>query len=386
MSERRVLFYVQHLLGIGHLRRAATLARAFSAAGLQTTLVTGGMPVPGIAVGSAELVQLAPTRAVDMFFRQLVDADDRPIDDAWRERRRAELLACWQARKPHVLIFELFPFGRRQMRFELVPLLQAASAAAQRPVIVSSVRDILVAQDKPERNQEMLALIADYFDHVLVHGDPALVGFDRTFPLARMIGERLHYTGYVVDESASRPAADGAGAGEVVVSAGGGAVGESLLSTAMAARQLTSLKDRPWRVLVGVSVPEAAFAALQARAPAGVRVERARPDFPRLLPRCLLSISQGGYNTMMEVIQAGCRAIAVPYAGGSETEQTLRGKLLIERAGIHVLPETELAAATLAATIERAMAAAPARPGGIDANGAAVSAQLIRGFAEAAAW
>jgi len=86
------------------------------------------------------------------------------------------------------------------------------------------------------------------------------------------------------------------------------------------------------------------------------------------------------------VIQAGCRAIAVPYAGGSETEQTLRGKLLIERAGIHVLPETELAAATLAATIERAMAAAPARPGGIDANGAAVSAQLIRGFAEAAAW
>ena len=30
MSRRRVFFYVQHLLGIGHLRRAATITRAMS--------------------------------------------------------------------------------------------------------------------------------------------------------------------------------------------------------------------------------------------------------------------------------------------------------------------------------------------------------------------
>ena len=38
----RVLFYVQHLLGIGHLKRAATRARACAAAGLEVTVVSGG--------------------------------------------------------------------------------------------------------------------------------------------------------------------------------------------------------------------------------------------------------------------------------------------------------------------------------------------------------
>ena len=38
----RVFFYVQHLLGIGHLRRAATLARAMAAGGFDVLLVSGG--------------------------------------------------------------------------------------------------------------------------------------------------------------------------------------------------------------------------------------------------------------------------------------------------------------------------------------------------------
>ena len=41
----RVFFYVQHLLGIGHLRRAATLARAMAAGGFDVLLVSGGAPM-----------------------------------------------------------------------------------------------------------------------------------------------------------------------------------------------------------------------------------------------------------------------------------------------------------------------------------------------------
>jgi predicted glycosyltransferase len=40
-------------------------------------------------------------------------------------------------------VIELFPFGRRQMRFELLPLLEAARARSPRPWIISSVRDVL---------------------------------------------------------------------------------------------------------------------------------------------------------------------------------------------------------------------------------------------------
>ena len=40
----RVFFYVQHLLGIGHLRRAAVLARALVAGGFDVLLVSTGAP------------------------------------------------------------------------------------------------------------------------------------------------------------------------------------------------------------------------------------------------------------------------------------------------------------------------------------------------------
>src|SRR5258708_8891091 len=49
----RVLIHVQHLLGIGHLKRAATLARGLAAAGLEVTLASGGLPVRGIDLGLA---------------------------------------------------------------------------------------------------------------------------------------------------------------------------------------------------------------------------------------------------------------------------------------------------------------------------------------------
>ena len=377
MALKKVLFYVQHLLGIGHQRRGATLTRALCAAGFDVTYVSGGHGIPNLNLGAAKLVQLPPVRAVDLYFKQLVDEHDRPIDDAWRERRRAALQQVYDDVRPDVIILELFPFGRRQMRFELLPLLESARAEPMPPLIVSSVRDILVAPPKPERQAEMLDLINRYFDRVLVHGDPALIPFDRTFPHAAEIADKIAYSGYVVDSTGARGGPDSPGHDEVLVSAGGGAVGEKLLQVAMRARPLTSLRDRIWRVLVGVKVPQEDFQALSAAADEGVIVERARGDFPSLLMNCALSISQAGYNTVMEALRAGCPTIVVPYAGGLETEQTLRANLLAERGLLHVVEEADLSEEAIAvavemATMKRARGAADFR-----IDGAEASARLI---------
>jgi len=48
-----VLLYVQHLLGIGHLRRAALLAKALNKNGISVVLVSGGAPVNGLDIGGA---------------------------------------------------------------------------------------------------------------------------------------------------------------------------------------------------------------------------------------------------------------------------------------------------------------------------------------------
>jgi len=361
----RVFFYVQHLLGIGHLKRAATLAQALRAAGFEVTLASGGEPVEGIPV-----LQLPPARS-DSSFKTLLDANGKPVDDAWKTRRRDALLKAFQQDSCGVLLIELFPFGRRQMRFELLPLLEAARAAPRRPLIVCSVRDLI--QPNPAREDEMLERFGRYFDRLLVHGDPRVATFERSFGKAARLAGKLHYTGYVVDEM---PLTGDAGKDEVLVSAGGGAVGRRLLETALQARALSSLHSRTWRILAGLNSDQ--FERLASQAGQNVIVERARNDFTLRLRNCVLSVSQAGYNTVMETLQAGARAVLVPFAGGAESEQTLRARLLAERGLVHVVEEDFLTATTLAAAVDRAAAGARPAPGAVDLGGARRSAELLR--------
>ena len=381
MSSKRIFVYVQHLLGIGHLKRAATLAGALRDAGCEVTFVTGGYPVPDAVPQSVRLVQLPPAGTAGLDFKSLLDAHGAPVDESWRAGRREQLLEAFRATRPHALVIELFPFGRRQMRFELLPLLEEAIAASPRPVIVSSVRDVLGQLD-PARQDEMLALFERYFDHVLVHGDPQFLRFDRTFRHAARLGDRLHYSGFVVDRSSS-PAGD-AGSGEVIVSAGGGAVGASLLETAIRARSLSSLSTRTWRLLAGVNLDAAAFdglVRLARQSGAGLIVERSRGDFRTLLQNCALSVSQGGYNTVMEILDCGARAVIVPFAGGKETEQTLRAHLLAGRGRIEVVDENALTPSTLAAAVDCAASRAAPGRSEVDLDGAGNSAALLARWA-----
>lgn len=378
----KTLFYVQHLLGIGHLMRAGTLTRALEENGIEVTLVSGGTPVPGFDSGATHFVQLPPTRAVDIYFKVLVDENDREIDDAWKHRRRDLLLDVYHRTAPDIVLIEMYPFGRRQMRFEIEPLLiearQDKTGRNGRPVIASSVRDILVEPDKPGRVDEMVQRVHDYFDLILIHGDPDFIVFDKTFPRLADIAELARYTGYVADPPPAPGGPDSPGYGEVIVSTGGGAVSEDMLSAAIDARALTSLADAPWRVLLGHNYPEADFQACRSAVPVGVIVERSRTDFARLLANCRLSISQGGYNTVMEVLATGTRAVCLPYAGGLESEQTLRCGLLAQRGAIEVVNQAEVSAATVAAAVERALSAPENDHAVVNMDGAQRSAMLLK--------
>jgi predicted glycosyltransferase len=142
--------------------------------------------------------------------------------------------------------------------------------------------------------------------------------------------------------------------GEVVVSAGGGVVGAHLLRTALAARPLTRHAATPWRLITGRNLPEEDFTVLTAAAPGGVAVERFRSDLPALFGRAALSISQAGYNTAIELLQARVPMVLVPFAEAAETEQTMRARLLTA-AGVAEMVEAEaLDAAALAAAVDRA--------------------------------
>jgi predicted glycosyltransferase len=372
MSGGAVMVYVQHLLGIGHQMRAAAIIRAMQARGLAVTCVSGGEPGGILDLGGARLIQLPPIRAADISFRHLVDADGQRIDDAWRERRRTALLAAFAETRPEALVIETFPFGRWQFRFELLPLLQAARESGTH--VVSSVRDILVEKKNPDRLDAIVAVLRQSFDAVLVHGDARLVPFGTTFGAADRIADLVRYTGYVAPAPPDC-GSNGPGAGEVVVAAGGGAVGGILLQTALAARPLTRLADVPWRLVTGPNLPPAERQALVA--PAGVTIETLRDDYREVLSRAALSVSQAGYNTVMDILVTGVRAVLVPFSTSKETEQALRARLLAERDRVRTVSEAELPAAALAAAIDDAAAMPPPGPPEFDLDGANETARIV---------
>ncbi|HSH07261.1 MAG TPA: glycosyltransferase, partial [Burkholderiales bacterium] len=130
-----------------------------------------------------------------------------------------------------------------------------------------------------------------------------------------------------------------------------------------------------------------ALQTLAARSGAGpVIVEPNQPDFRLRLRRCLLSVSQAGYNTLLETLQAHARAVMVPYVGRKETEQTLRARLLAERGAIDIVEEAVLAPDTLAAAIEHALRRPRPAPVAVDMNGAARSAALLAEWTAALPW
>lgn len=377
----KTMIVVTHLLGTGHLSRALTLARAFDAAGHEVLLVSGGRPVPHLDVGHLGWLQLPPLSSDGTDFTRLLTDTGEEAGAGYLERRMVALRHALTEFAPDILITELYPFGRRVLSGEFLALLEAAQDQRDRPVVLSSVRDILAPPSKPEKALRADEIITRFYDAVLVHSDPHATRLAQSWPVSSALAAKLRYTGYVA------PAAPEAhpqqlGEGEVLVSAGGGAVGEPVFRTALqAARLRPALR---WRLLVGGGDTDL-LAALRAEAPENAIVEPARPDFRRMLPLAAASVSMCGYNTAMDLLQAGTPAVLIPFDAGREVEQGLRADSLAALPGIEVLRSADLDAPALAAALDRVIAAGPRRDSALTFDGAAQSVAIAAEMARARA-
>ena len=376
----KVFFYVQHLLGIGHLARASRVAAALVEDGFSMTMVTGGLPLDGFPAPGIEHIQLEPAITSGDSFTKLKDASGNPVTDAMEASRRAQLIAAYRERRPDIVIFEAFPFGRRQVRFELLPLLQEIESSEPRPLVVSSVRDILQQNRKAGRDEETVELVKKHFDGVLVHGDPDFMRLEETFPLAAQIRDRVTYTGLVAPPAPDRADAPHAEF-DVIVSAGGGAVGGALIEAAIGAQAKLPSLGR-WCVITGPNLDPGEITRLGAFMRPDIEIVRFRRDFPSLLAQARVSISQAGYNTVCDILQAGCRSVLVPFAASGETEQTTRADKLTRLGLAKSVSEQDLSADTLAAAIEGALALGPAGPIPLRVDGAQQTAAILRRLLE----
>lgn len=370
-TSLRVLIVVTHLLGAGHLTRAAALARAFAQAGHEVTLVSGGGPLQPRDLGDIKFVQLPPVRIIGTDFKTLLDEEGEPVHNFRLAQRRILLLDVLRETRPDILITELFPFGRRILADEFMTLLDDARRLDPRPLILSSVRDILAPPSKPDRITEAHSRLLKNYDAVLVHGDPQLVPLEATWPVDEPIRPLVHYTGYVDENPEPVPTAERKG---ILVSGGSSAASLPLYRAALGAAR--SITDRPWRILIGRGVEDADFESLRSQAPAHVTVERARPDFRALLAGAELSISQAGYNTVVDLLRSGVPSVLVPFEGGHETEQRLRAERLKALGLAGIVPEADLTPARLEEAVIGSLARAPSPAPAIALDGAARSVAL----------
>jgi predicted glycosyltransferase len=294
-------------------------------------------------------------------------------EDLLIERSRLLTQAVTQD-PPDVLITELFPFGRRILRAEFTALLRAAKMLNTPPLICASIRDILAPPSKPEKAAKTDAILAEYYDTVLVHSDANVTPLDLSWPVSKSLAPKLHYTGFVAPPPAL-PHPERLGKGEILVSAGGGNVGNTLFNAALDAARLDT---RRWRILLGGAQAGERASQLRKSAPKTVVIEPARPDFRCLLHHAAASVSLCGYNTALDVLQSGCRAVFVPFDAGQEVEQMIRAKALSALDGVTVLPTAELSAEALLDALIM-VAAAPSRAPAVDGfTGAEETVRIIQ--------
>ena len=385
------MFYCQHVLGIGHLVRSAEIVKEL-ARDSHVLLVTGGEIPDGFRLPeNIDTLQLTPLKT-SPDFSSLQPCDfSRGLEET-SEIRRKLLLQAFNELKPDVLVTELFPFGRKHFRFELLPLLERArSQQSRRTLVVSSVRDILVARkDQEEYEERVCSLVNRFYDLVLVHGDEKFLKLDESFSRVTDLRCPVAYTGYVVQQNNNdsdktcgfplveqkRPA--------IVVSNGSGQylTGQMLLESVLgAAHLLQGQIPHEFHIFAGPLMPEETYNRLQtlAAASGNVRFSRYTPDLAAVLKSAELSVSMAGYNTVMDILSAGVRALVYPVTSNGDQEQSVRAEKLARMGVLDLIQSEELVPEKLAQKFGAALRNEPTRLA-LNRGGAANSALLLRKY------
>ena len=214
------------------------------------------------------------------------------------------------------------------------------------------------------------------FDAIVMHADPAFATLEESFRPLTPLRVPVHYTGFVAPPA---PAPADLPLARLIVSSGGGMVGEPLVRAAVEAhRDLFIRTGLRTTVVAGPFLPVPVWEWLeqQARRSPVLDAVRRVDDLAAEIGRSALSLSQGGYNTTMDLLRAGTPAVVVPYAHGSEDEQTRRTSRLAELGVLRMVPATELTADRLLAELIVAAESRPA-PVTLDLSGAETTAWIL---------
>lgn len=376
--KKRVMFYCQSLLGIGHFIRSRELL--FALRDFEVCFLYGGETVPGFDWPDWVEVVYLPALRSDTAFEHLYVVGNQGSLEEIKARRKELLLTTFDRFSPDILLIELFPFGRKKFNFELLPLLTHARNSRPELKIVCSLRDILVHRASQEKYEaEVCKRINQFFDVVLVHSDPRMQRLEETFGSVAQLNCLVHYTGYVAQPTHT-PSTNDAGKPLILVSIGGGRVGHELIACALEASLQLPFPHR-LQIFTGPHIPDEEFASLQTQAATlpHATLQRHTTEFPAWLSQAAISISMAGYNTCMDILAAQARALVYPFHEHENDEQTRRARKLEQLGYVTMLEPERLSPDFLASEITRMFTTDPSSPTNpIDLQGAPRTAEFLK--------
>jgi predicted glycosyltransferase len=376
---KRLMFYCQHILGMGHLVRSMEIVRGLTQ-DFRVCFINGGEVIKEFAIPDGVEVVNLPAIKTDSEFRTLQAVDSTQDLGMVQEIRTHQLLKVLNEFQPDVLMVELFPFGRRKFSFELIPLLEEIRAQGNKTKVVCSLRDIVVTKQNREKHEEKVCtLINQYFDLLLIHGDAQFQPIEETFSRIRDLQCPVHYTGYVVQPQPETTIASNISQPLILATVGGGRFGHELLNAVVDAAPILEVALPHYiQVFTGPFFPEDQFVELQSKAMKrhNLKVDRFTPNLLPYMQKADLSISMSGYNTTMNVLTTGTRAMLLAFTGNDDQEQRIRSEKLARLGVVDTIQPHELEPYQFAKKTIACLQKQPT-PLQFDFNGVAKTAELL---------
>lgn len=358
---KRVLFYCQHLLGVGHLIRSLAICAELKKV-FDVDFVQGG-PDIGISHSEQNLrIHFLHPFLMEEDTEEFYDPSGK-LDNSEIWQKRSQQIQNLNLNKVDAIVIELFPFGRNKFKQEILNLIK--TYRQQNTLVYCSLRDIVMpVADTEKRNRKNAQILNEYFDKVLVHSDERFIPLGKSYTGSELIHKDILYTGFVSralrfkKEKGESSAKKNTSQPPIVVSAGGSKVGEELLSSVFRtalhlkkfqwkifcpAKTLLKLKEYAetndnngnWSFHLGsesagfhLKFLDTEFDSPEAHS-AKITLAPFSQDFINDLSTCQLSISMAGYNTVAEVLGIGCPALFYPHS--ENIEQSLRAESLASK-------------------------------------------------------
>lgn len=344
VRKRRIVLYSHDTMGLGHMRRNISIARALTAEPIQADvlLIAGAKQV-----SSFKLPQGVDCLTLPAFYKGTNGQyQSRCLDLSLEELvqfRGQTIRAAVKAFDPDVMIVDKTPLG---VSGELEPILKELRMYHNTRCVLG-LRDIL--DDKQQVQREWYRsnydeVIKAYYDEVWIYGHPAIYNMVREYGFSDEIKKKVRFTGYLNRcETSNDSAKDddpfityGLPKGRLALCMVGGGQDGAHITEAFAKAKLP--EGFVGLIVTGPFMPEKHRSRLQ-------RLISKRPDM-RLIdfindPQPLLKhaervVSMGGYNTICEILSFNKKALIIPRVT-PRTEQLIRAERMSNAGFLDVL-------------------------------------------------